>query len=289
MTDGILTGYLEGTLKTQERVETERHLIDCEACRSQLAYFMRILDEDVETEEESILQTAMQEWDSAGAPVEQRRRAVSAKWTALAASVLLALGIGLFYRVEPAVPTYDEVVAMVVLNQETRDFESRLSLFDSADVYLPFVAQRSSRDALATDIAQLADDVVSSGEAVTSHTQGLVSLAQHDFDQAVVFLEQAIIESGTAAARNDLGVAYMEGTWASAGLAADYLEQARTQFEIAADLDPDSLAPFFNLVLWYEGAGLEAETRDHAERYLERDSDSDWATEIESIRNSHAI
>jgi hypothetical protein len=282
MNDGMLTSYLDGSLKAPARVEAERHLIDCDACRGQLAYFMRILEEDVEPEEETILEAAMQSWDRLVPPVEAGRRSRMRGWMAIAASVLIAAGIGaLFYSLEPTVPDDDEVIELIVLNRSTRDFESRLSLFDSGSRYRPFVALRSIPDA--ADLQGVLEEEDTDGEAPSNHTRGVASLVRRDFDRAVEFLELAIIESGSAAVRNDLGVAYLEGNWSTAEQQAAYLVRARNQFEMAVRLEPDSPTAIFNLVLWFERAELLTEMREEAGRYLELDSDSGWADEVRSI------
>ena len=276
--DVTLTLYLEGSLSAGERGEAEAHLVACDSCRRQLADFMRLLDDEVQEEEDRILRQAMEQWTPVG-PAETKRSLRPGWWVASAAVLLAAFAGFLYYRTEPAVPAFHEAVALSVLNQPTRSLEARLSVYLSPESYRPFVALRSGVDS-PTDLPDLSPDA-SAGAG--SHARGIFFLARREFDEAVPLLEQAIIEAETPAARNDLGVAYMERTWASQAEQERYRELAATQFEIAIRLDERFAPARFNLVLWYERDSQEEAFRAEAAAYLGLDPSSGWAEEIRAI------
>ena len=66
LTDETLTEYLEGSLEPAIRAASELHLVSCETCRDQLAFFMRILQPDVSSDEASALKAITVEWDRRG-------------------------------------------------------------------------------------------------------------------------------------------------------------------------------------------------------------------------------
>lgn len=280
LNDKVLTSYLEGSLSEGERSDAEAHLVACDRCRGQLVDFMRLLDEEVQEEEDAILSRAMDQWVPAGTVGHRRSRQVR-WWLTGAAAALIAVSVGLFYYgTEPSVPGYDEAVVLAVLSQPTRSLEARLSLFDSPESYRPFIALRGVPDAAAADrVSELSPG----GPEVGSHARGVFFLARREFDQAVELLEQAVIEEDTPAARNDLGVAYMEQTWTSAEERNAYRELAAMQFEIALRLDARFAPAQFNLALWYERASLMDEFRAEAAAYLRLDPSSGWADEIRAL------
>ena len=91
LNDDTLTSYLEGLLDAPVRNAAEQHLIGCDDCRNRLVFYMRILDEDVREEEESLVSAAMDQWSQQPVEVEKRRSVFSEKWLAIAASVFLRL------------------------------------------------------------------------------------------------------------------------------------------------------------------------------------------------------
>ena len=90
--EDILTSYLEGLLDAPVRTATEQHLVGCDECRSRLVLYMRILDEDVLEEEDSVVQAAMARWGNhkESVVVDPQHRSLSAKWLAIAAMMLIA-------------------------------------------------------------------------------------------------------------------------------------------------------------------------------------------------------
>jgi Tfp pilus assembly protein PilF len=75
------------------------------------------------------------------------------------------------------------------------------------------------------------------------------------------------------AVHNDLGVAYME-----VGNPAQ-LQKAGAEFRTAVQMDTSFLTAVFNLALFYERTNAPAQAEAQWKRYLELDSNSDWANE----------
>ena len=48
LTEETLTEYLEGGMDPAIKAASEVHLIACDNCRSELGYFMRVLEEDIQ-------------------------------------------------------------------------------------------------------------------------------------------------------------------------------------------------------------------------------------------------
>ena len=66
ITEETLTDYLEGVLGPAVKAASEAHLIACDACRSRLTFFMRLLSEDVSEEEVTTLQVIEDKWNDKG-------------------------------------------------------------------------------------------------------------------------------------------------------------------------------------------------------------------------------
>ncbi len=276
LNDDTLTGYLEGLLDSPVRNATEQHLVGCDDCRNRLVFYMRILDEDVREEEESVVSAVMEQWQEKPAPVEARRSSLSRKWLAIAASMLVAITAGLFFTVNRSpVPTPVEIVDLLLSSD--RPFEARLS----QQPYRPLFATRGENssglpmDPLEAEMLRQAAD---------NHMMGTFYLLNRDFETAIRYLEQAAQQlDDDVAVQNDLGVAYLERGGASAEELAVSLSRARNQFELALAEDSDFAPAVYNLALLFLRLDLDAEAREQRARYLELDSESEWADEVRRL------
>jgi len=191
LADETLTEYLEGSLDPAIRAASEVHLIGCEECRNQLAFFMRVLRQDVTPEEAKALEAVTAQWHdkkvntslsparSQTAPAERSR--VSARFLVPFAAVAAVLVIGLLSvwmvgqrSAEPKTAT--EVVRLLL--GQRRPFESRLA----DQPHRPIVRTRGSDDAgvsynlLAGEMTRL---------SATSHEMGRFYLLQKDFKRSI--------------------------------------------------------------------------------------------------------
>src|SRR5262249_13579695 len=148
-----------------------------------------------------------------------------------------------------------------------RPFESRMA----GQPHLAIAPTRGADDPgvsyglLAAEMTRLAS---------TSHEMGRFYLLQKDFNRAVSYLEIAAHEVGAGhEVHIDLGVAYLES-----GNAAQ-IEKAGSEFRHALEADPSFAPAAFNLAVFYERTSEPAQAEAQWKRYLELDSNSEWASE----------
>jgi len=270
LTDETLTEYLEGGLDPAVKGASEVHLVACEECRIQLAFFMHVLQPEVTPEEASALEDIVAEWDkkTANKRVPERRGfpRFLAALTAIAAVLVIGLFSAWIVRQRSAEPKSAHEVVQLLLTQ-TRPFESRMA----AQPYRPIVQTRGSDDPgvsyplLAGEMTRL---------SANSHEMGRFYLLQKEFARAISYLEIAERETGAGpAVHNDLGVAYLERGDRS------NLEKAGDEFLHALHQDKSFAAAAFNLALFYEHTNATAQAEAQWKRYLELDPKSDWAVE----------
>src|SRR5262245_45716965 len=127
LTDETLTDYLEGTLDPAFKAASEAHLVSCDTCRVRLAFFMRLLREDVRPAEFAALRIIEDKWSRAqsyrGFPnrgVGNRRRWKIASG-GVAAVLLIAFGtrVAIEHIGEPR--SAGEVIQLLL--SESRPFE----------------------------------------------------------------------------------------------------------------------------------------------------------------------
>ena len=270
LTDETLTEYLEGGLDPAVKGASEVHLVACEECRIQLAFFMHVLQPEVTPEEASALEDIVAEWDkkTANKRVPERRGfpRFLAALTAIAAVLVIGLFSAWIVRQRSAEPKSAHEVVQLLLTQ-TRPFESRMA----AQPYRPIVQTRGSDDPgvsyplLAGEMTRL---------SANSHEMGRFYLLQKEFARAISYLEIAERETGAGpAVHNDLGVAYLERGDRS------NLEKAGDEFLHALHQDKSFAAAAFNLALFYEHTNATAQAEAQWKRYLELDPKSGWAVE----------
>src|SRR5438552_7242313 len=63
LTEETLTDYLEGGLDPAIRAASEVHLIGCDACRSKLGFYMRLLNEEISAEETAAIESLTADWE----------------------------------------------------------------------------------------------------------------------------------------------------------------------------------------------------------------------------------
>src|SRR5262245_46513842 len=62
LTDETLTDYLEGVLDPAVKTVSEIHLVSCDDCRVKLAFFMKLMKEEVLPDEAVALSVIQEEW-----------------------------------------------------------------------------------------------------------------------------------------------------------------------------------------------------------------------------------
>ncbi len=279
--DERLTGYLEGGLDPAIRVITEAHLVACDRCRVRLAFFVRLLKQEMKPEETAAVQGIQEAWIRSqndrriqGNRLSGYRKLKIASGGAVAA-ILIAVGARavMDYRVEPR--SANEVIHLLLT--QSRPFEARMS----DQTYLVYNLTRGASDPGVT-FGLLAGQMNRLG--ATTFEMGQFNLLQKDFANAIKYLELAAQESGaTPAAYNDLGVAYMESG------DPDNRSKAVGEFRRALAAKPDYLPAAFNLATLYQRMGRTEEAETQWKQYLGRESDRAWKdeakTKLEAIRH----
>lgn len=273
LTEETLTEYLEGALDPAIKAASEVHLVACTECRNHLAFFMRILAQDVKPEEANALQAITAEWDKKKRKDKMPRRTGTfrrflAAFVAVAAVLVIGVVSARFIMERSAeLKSASEVVQLLLA--QNRPFDSRMA----SEPHLPIVRTRGADDAgvsyglLAGEMTRL---------SATSHEMGRFYLLQKDFNRAIMYLEIAEREVGASpAVHNDLGVAYLESGDAARA------DRAGSEFRHALEGDPAFAPAAFNLAVFYERTNAIAQAAAQWKRYLELDSKSDWAQEAQ--------
>jgi tetratricopeptide (TPR) repeat protein len=236
----------------------------------ELAFFMRLLGEEVGAEEESALKAITAQWDRKQNDRHLPRSTGSFPSWLLAlvgvAAVLLIGVVSVYFLQRRSEPQSASEVVQLLLNRN-RPFESRMS----NEKHLPIYRTRGAEDP-AQSYSSLASEMTRLG--APTHEMGRFWLLQKDFERATSYLEIAVAESGaTAAVYNDLGVAYLES--------GDPLktEKARLEFQLALKQDPEFAPAIFNFALFYELTNAVEQAKAEWNRYLELDPKSEWADE----------
>lgn len=271
ITEETLTEYLEGDLDPAVKAASEVHLVSCGACRGQLAFFMHVLQPDVSPEEANALEVVTAEWDmrKESQKASARNGTFPRLFAALAAVsavfIIVALSLGILREQSSEPKSATEVVKWLLV--ENRPFEGRMT----DQPHRPIVRTRGIAEAgvsyslLAAEMTRL---------RANSHEMGRFYLLQKKFSHAIPYLEIAEQEVGAGTAvHNDLGVAYLESG------DAEQFEKAEQEFLHALQQDKSFAAAAFNLALFYERTNATVQAQAQWKRYLELDSESNWATE----------
>ena len=172
-------------------------------------------------------------------------------------------------------PTPVEIVDLLLSSD--RPFEARLS----QQPYRPLFITRSAG---ASDFPVDPLEAEMLRQAASNHMMGTFYLLNQDFDTAIRYLELAAEQLGDdAAVQNDLGVGYLERGGDSAEELAVSMSRARQQFDLALSQDAEFAPAAYNLTLLFLRLDLGAEARERQERYLELDSESEWADEVRRL------
>jgi len=274
LTDEVLTDYLEGGLNPLMKAAAEVHLVSCQNCRNQLAFFMRVLEPTVTSEEANTLERIAAEWDRRNPERVAPQPSRSSKGLrrlligAGALAALVVVGVAAWTIRQSMQPHSATEVVQLLLDQD-RPFESRMA----GARHRAFLQTRSAND-LDISYDLLAGEM--SRLSANSQEMGRFYLLQKDFSRAIPYLEAAERDSGAdAAVHNDLGVAYLES-----GKPAE-IEKGGAEFRHALQLDPSFVPAAFNLALFYERTNAPVRAETQWKQYLELDSKSDWAMEVQ--------
>ena len=268
----ILSGYLGGDLPEQKQSYCQRHLVECDSCRRDLALLVRMLDEDVSPEELAILNSvetaALQPDHITAAQLNLYGRFCEWlkpgwKLAAVSATLIMIVAASLTLLFKNSSDT------TVQLARSERTFEARLS----GQPYSEFVRTRTRP--LVNNPGSGDDELERLG---ANHVEmGRFYVQHEEFAKAIAQFEEAVrLKPDSIEICNDLGVAYLES-----GLDGS-LEKAVVEFRRALQLNPRYEPALFNVALADERLGHFSEAEQELRLYLQNDSDSDWAKEVKS-------
>jgi len=278
LTEETLTDYLDGGLDPAIKAASEVHLLGCDMCRSELGFYMRLLDEEMTADETAAIEAFTAEWEKKR---NERIAHHTGIWkrrflSGLAVVAALAMGVVSIRLLVDHIsrPDSPSDVVQLLLSQQ-RPFELQMS----NEPHLPILRTRGIDDPgvsyglLAGELTRLSAD---------SHQMGRFYLVQKDFKRAIDYLELAEKEVGASAEiHNDLGIAYMEGS-GEAGL-----QKAAQEFRHALHANPSFAPAIFNLAVLYERMGDVSNAEAQWKRYLQLDSNSAWSVEARTrLQNS---
>ena len=224
-------------------------------------------------------------WGKAAQP---RSRSVSMRYLAIAASVVVLIGVGFFvwrtFTYEP--PIERGLEALQAAYAQQRPVEVRLSTFN----YAPLPNQRGAVPPVNTvkrDLAAglLLTEVSENPNARSRHAVGQYHLYVNQFSQAIAELEAALAsDPNNAQIHSDLGAALLEQGKtsylpSSDGKAIDAFAKALPHLNKALELDSKRLEALFNRALLYDYLGLPREAEADWRRYLQLDPNSQWSEE----------
>lgn len=273
LSDETLSLYLEGRLEAPLRLASEQHMVECDHCRGRLVFFMRVMNEGVLAEEESAIDDAIARFTARfgenpiparpepGPRVERSRMGAM---VAVAAALVVTLGGAFLWFTGPSP---GDVLESLLAERRHRP------RFSMQEVHSPFFEVRAPLDG-----EDGALEAMMTG--ATDLEWGVFFVATGDYERGLPQLERAAA-TGSAAAHNDLGLAYMLSDEAAAG--EGNFEAARREFQAAIAADPAFATPLFNMAILLAREGLNDEARDYAMRYAALDPDSGWTDELEAL------
>jgi tetratricopeptide (TPR) repeat protein len=274
LTDETLTDYLEGGLDPAVKAASEVHLLACDTCRVKLAFFMRLLKEEVAPRETTTIRLIQEEWTRAqnDRRLPNRRTGDRRRWKiasgGVAAALLFAFGTRAVMDHTGEPRSANEVIQLLLA--ENRPFEARIS----GQPHRPYITTRGVANN-GTTYGLLAGQMTRL--AATTYEMGQFHLLQKDFRQAIPYLELAEREAGvTPDVHNDLGVAYMESR-----IPAN-LQKASVEFRHALAAKPEYAPAVFNLAILSERMGKRDQAEQQWMQYLQLESDRQWSDEAKS-------
>jgi len=218
-------------------------------------------------------------------PVVDAREAVqSGQWwrtilvpwrVAACIAALVAVSALIWLLVVRQTAVEEGLMALRQVYHQARPTEARITGgFD----YAPYAPTRGSREQ--TEEARLEFArwkltlaVMKEGTPEAHHALGRFYLTQHQFDEALTYLQKALAEDpDNPQLYTDLGVAYLEQGQA--------LSRAIEHFNQALKKDPTLLEALFNRALCYEKMSRFPEAKADWQHYLELDGTSLWADEV---------
>lgn len=260
---------MEDELAAEERDQLEKHFLKSAARRDRLGFALALKKQKSEYRTRKF-----------------RGRRFFTFYLPIAATVLLVLGIGVWWKFFYQSGLNKGLIALQTAYREQRPLEARLSGFS----YAPTVEQRGGaekidyvqRDRAAALLLGEAND---NPGAATYHALGKYYLAERQFDKAVEQFERALkLDPQDAATHSDLGAALLEqgkiySSEPEQGRAVQTFARSLEHLDRALELNGSLSEALFNRALLYQYMRLPKRAAEDWRRYLQQDPNSKWADE----------
>jgi CHAT domain-containing protein len=220
-------------------------------------------------------------------PTSWWSRTPSTPYFKIAATVLIALGLvgtwrGFFYRS----PVGKGMAALAQAYRNERPTEARISGFN----YAPYPNTRGTEegkvDTTSRNLAEitLLEEVAKHPRPPAHHALGQLYLAKREYKLAIEQFETALKDEPTnAELHGDYGAALLELGKANRkiddGSSEEHFARSLEHLDVALDLDSSLLGPLFNRALCHQYMRLQSLAKEDWLKYLEKDSNSQWADE----------
>ncbi len=279
-----VASYVDGTLEEPARAEVEAHIAECEDCYELVAELLHSTDTPAVL---PFLTPAAvgEQRDDRGWKSRSSRRTIVAAGAALAAAAALVVAV----RVGP--PWWDrfsggtgdpQMERLIAAVGDERAFDGRLSAGFTYGIRRSPVRSGSSSTSNNLSLLAAAGEIQAAAHgnptAANLHAFGVAQLLLGQHQNAVESLERAV-ESSPARADilSDLSAAYLERARVTS--AAEDWPKALATAEKAIRANPNDLSAWFNRACAIESFGVSSAGREAWNDYLQRDSQSPWATE----------
>jgi CHAT domain-containing protein len=299
--DEMVEEYVQGELSESERAGFEASFLSTPDGRKQVS-FAKALSEYVSrasaSEGHATTETAGEELERVTEEAARASKVSRPVWwirpalvpyfrLAAAAVIVVGLGLGIwrvfFYQSEVS----KGIAALAQAYREQRPLEARISGFK----YAPAANTRGEQakaDQVALDRAEriLLDAVFEHPGPASHHALGRLYLAERQFDKAIVQFEEALkVDPNNAQLHSDFGAALLEkgkvdlSANDSSGKGFEELAKSLGHLNRALELDDSRLEALFNRALVHTQMALPDQAEEDWRHYLERDSNSAWASE----------
>lgn len=294
--DELTDQYVAGEFHGAEQERVERYFFKSEDRRNKLSFASTLKRARADRQSE----IAGAEQDSGRARKEresdvaspkrrspkQQKRSPFTSYLAIAASVLIVLGVG-FSVWRAFIYQSDVDKGLLALNAAYRDqrpIEARISGFN----YAPLPNQRGAPIKLDYVQHDLAASLLLSDKhpgAASNHAIGKYYLAEHQYDKAIEQLKAALaLDPRNAKIHSDLGAALLERGKAEPsdspqGKGAKDFAESLAHLSNAVELDNTQLEALFNRALLYRLLALLPQAEADWHTYLQKELDPKWAEE----------
>lgn len=269
VTDELIDQYVEGELTAADQERFEHYFLQSSERQDKLKFALALKKRKSEL-------TAGKRASKGGLTF----------YLPIAASVLIVAGLGFgIWRTFFYQPDHNKgLIALQTAFREQRPIESRISGFDYAPTQRggPERIDYLQRDRAASLLLNAVSD---NPNTATHHALGKYYLAERQFDKAIDQFEAALrLGPDDAQVHSDLGAALLEKgklhtSEPEQGKGIEEFARSLEHLNKALELNGSLLEALFNRALLYQYMALPRQAEGDWQKYLEKDTKSQWADE----------